>query len=39
MIDFMAGDNDWFVEKVFLDEDWIKNETEIWELHEGPQSR
>ena len=28
----MSGDADWFVDKVALDEEWIDNETELWEL-------
>ncbi|MCW2762022.1 MAG: hypothetical protein JWR85_2223 [Marmoricola sp.] len=35
MTDFVSGDNDWFVEDVFLDEDWIAAETAIWELMKG----
>ncbi len=32
VIDFMSGDNDWFVEEVVLEEDWIPAEAEIWTL-------
>jgi ABC-type nitrate/sulfonate/bicarbonate transport system substrate-binding protein len=32
MTEFVSGDNDWFVDNVFLDEDWIGVETAIWEL-------
>jgi len=32
MIDFMSGDNDWFVKNVALEPDWIPVETEIWNL-------
>jgi ABC-type nitrate/sulfonate/bicarbonate transport system substrate-binding protein len=32
MIEFVSGDNDWFVDKIALDEDWIAHETGIWEL-------
>lgn len=36
MIEFMEGDNDWFVESPFLEsEDWIKTETAIWDLMKG----
>ena len=31
MADFVKCDKDWFVNNVFLDEDWIKVETAIWE--------
>jgi len=31
MIEFVTGDNDWFVSDVFLDEAWIPVETAIWE--------
>lgn len=33
--DFVSGDNDWFVESVFLDEEWIESETAIWDLMKG----
>jgi ABC-type nitrate/sulfonate/bicarbonate transport system substrate-binding protein len=29
---FMEGDNDWFVESVALDPNWIPSETAVWEL-------
>jgi ABC-type nitrate/sulfonate/bicarbonate transport system substrate-binding protein len=32
LIDYMSGDADWFVDKVAMDEAWIANETELWEL-------
>ncbi|MGH9245847.1 MAG: ABC transporter substrate-binding protein [Acidimicrobiales bacterium] len=32
MQEYMEGDNDWFVDSVYLDEDWIEVETAIWEL-------
>ena len=32
LIDYMSGDADWFVDKVAMDEEWINNETELWEL-------
>ncbi len=32
MIEFVSGDNDWFADKIALEQDWIPNETEIWEL-------
>jgi ABC-type nitrate/sulfonate/bicarbonate transport system substrate-binding protein len=33
MTDFItSGDNDWFVDDVFLDEAWIENETQVWSL-------
>jgi hypothetical protein len=28
----MAGDNNWFVDSVYLDQDWIDTEITIWEL-------
>jgi ABC-type nitrate/sulfonate/bicarbonate transport system substrate-binding protein len=31
MTEFVSGDNDWFVDDVFLDKDWIASETAIWE--------
>jgi hypothetical protein len=30
--DYMAGDNNWFVDSVYLDQDWIDTEITIWEL-------
>ncbi|GAA0994664.1 ABC transporter substrate-binding protein [Acrocarpospora macrocephala] len=33
--EFVSGDKDWFVDNVFLKEDWIKVETEIWDLMKG----
>lgn len=36
MIKFMEGDNDWFVDNVFLESDeWVKTETAIWGLMKG----
>ncbi len=32
MAEFMSGDNDWFVDSVYLDQDWIDAEIKIWEL-------
>jgi ABC-type nitrate/sulfonate/bicarbonate transport system substrate-binding protein len=36
--DFMSGDGDWFVDSVYLDEEWIEAETQIYDfmttLHE-----
>lgn len=32
MIDFVSGPNDWFVDKIALEQDWIGGETEIWDL-------
>lgn len=32
MVEFMQGDNDWFVDTVYLDQDWIDAEVKIWEL-------
>lgn len=31
-VSFMQGDNDWFVESVYLDQDWIDAEVKIWDL-------
>jgi hypothetical protein len=28
----MSGDNDWFVDKVAMEPEWIPVETEIWNL-------
>lgn len=30
--EFMSGDNDWFVESVYLTDDWIEAETKIWDF-------
>jgi hypothetical protein len=30
--EFISGDNDWFVDDVFLDAEWIEAETAIWNL-------
>lgn len=30
--DFVSGENDWFVDDVFLDQGWIESETAIWSL-------
>ncbi len=42
-VDFMQGANDWFVDSVFLDSDWIEAEVAIYdfmtELHEDNQNR
>jgi ABC-type nitrate/sulfonate/bicarbonate transport system substrate-binding protein len=35
MTEFVSGDNDWFVDNVFLEQDWIATETSIWELMKG----
>lgn len=32
MVEFMQGENDWFVDTVYLDQDWVDAEVEIWEL-------
>jgi hypothetical protein len=33
MIDFISGENDWFVDNVYLDsEEWIETETAVWEI-------
>ena len=32
MIEFMQGENDWFVESVYLDEAWVEAEVLIYEL-------
>ena len=32
MTNFVSGENDWFVDTVFLDEEWIKVETTLWDL-------
>lgn len=32
MIEFMQGDNDWFVDSVYLDQEWVDAEIQIWEL-------
>ncbi len=32
MIDFMAGDSDWFVESVYLDDAWVEAEVLIYDL-------
>jgi ABC-type nitrate/sulfonate/bicarbonate transport system substrate-binding protein len=32
MIDFVSGDNDWFVDKIALEQDWIGGETQIWDM-------
>jgi ABC-type nitrate/sulfonate/bicarbonate transport system substrate-binding protein len=29
--DFMSGDNDWFVDSVYLTDEWIESETKIWQ--------
>ncbi len=31
MIDFMSGPNDWFVESVYLTDEWVAAEEKIWE--------
>lgn len=30
--DFMKGDSDWFVDTVYLDEEWVEAETKIWDF-------
>lgn len=30
--EFMSGPSDWFVQDVYLDEEWIEAETKIWEF-------
>lgn len=30
--EFMAGDSDWFVDSVYLDEDWVESERAIWDF-------
>jgi ABC-type nitrate/sulfonate/bicarbonate transport system substrate-binding protein len=36
MIEFISGENDWFVESPFLDsEEWIDTETAIWDMMKG----
>jgi ABC-type nitrate/sulfonate/bicarbonate transport system substrate-binding protein len=41
--DFMSGDGDWFVDSVYLDEEWIEAETQIYDfmttLHEDNPNR
>jgi len=32
MQEYMEGDNDWFVDSVYLDEDWIETEVALWDL-------
>lgn len=32
MTEYMAGDNNWFVDSVYLDEAWIDTEVLIWDL-------
>ena len=32
MIEFMQGENDWFVESVYLDQEWVDAEVQVWEL-------
>ncbi|MGI9597238.1 MAG: ABC transporter substrate-binding protein [Acidimicrobiales bacterium] len=32
MIEFMQGENDWFVESVYLDQEWVDAEIKVWEL-------
>lgn len=32
MTDFMAGENDWFVDSVFFTEDWVEAERAIWDF-------
>lgn len=32
MVEFMQGDNDWFVDTVYLDQDWVDAEIKIWDL-------
>jgi hypothetical protein len=41
--EFMSGENDWFVEDVYLTEEWIEAEKAIWDfmvdLDEGNQNK
>jgi len=30
--DFMSGDGNWFVDSVYLDEDWVESERAIWDF-------
>lgn len=30
--DFMAGESDWFVDSVYLDQDWVDAEQKIWDF-------
>jgi hypothetical protein len=30
--DFMSGESDWFVDTVYLDEEWVENERAIWDF-------
>jgi hypothetical protein len=32
MQEFMAGENDWFVDSVYLTEDWVEAERAIWDF-------
>ena len=32
MVEFMQGDNDWFVDTIYLDQDWVDAEVQIYEL-------
>lgn len=32
MVEFMQGENDWFVDTVYLDQEWVDDEIKIWEL-------
>ena len=32
MVDFMAGDQDWWVDSVFMEEVWIEEETKFYDL-------
>ena len=32
MIEFMQGENDWFVDTVYMDQDWVDAEVLVWEL-------
>ncbi len=32
MIEFMSGENDWFVDSVYLDQDWVDVEVAIYDL-------
>jgi hypothetical protein len=32
MVDFMAGDQDWWVDSVFMEEAWIEEETKFYDL-------
>jgi ABC-type nitrate/sulfonate/bicarbonate transport system substrate-binding protein len=33
--DFMAGENDWFVESVYFTDEWVEAEQKIWEFQQN----